>query len=474
MALLSTSGTGGLINTNRVEGVSRVDQTRPSSLFDLAPKTTPTTTRRSSTIRATKSSLSPSQLPGVGERPVPVPTSSNLTTGLGDLVSNLKSLLKPVSTFLGGTLATLTGLMQDPLGSISVLPRQIAALVEQVNPKFAAKLEGTFKKYKMDALANLPGQIIGSIRSLLTFADAVLTMPIIILQDIYNGLMEVMDFINEVINGFLNSIFNFIFGPGGLLDDILPIGQILAFIQEVSALAGEIGGLAGAFLGANPISAFTLQVQGYANQVGGFMQNPLDALFAYAPPQVSQALYVIRNPQQMINSILPPELSQLFAGVSKATGFGFNGNMGYGFASVLNGLRGGVLSSILTNFSAQYPILTPLLGLLNGGGGMGGAPGNNATSLFTSIVNPNLKTSAGGFTQPQQLPEPVIPSTQQLAFGLASSNAATNLVGRTVRTTTNASGQTTNFSINPTQQQPFKFQPSSQFGGGGGMLRTQP
>jgi hypothetical protein len=387
----------------------------------------------------------------------------NVTGGLTDFNTNLTQTLKPVSTFLGEVLGTLTGIAADPLGSIALLPRSVASLIEKINPEFAARMEGTFKKYKMDSLVNLPGQIAGSIRNLLTFADAVLSIPFIILQDIYQGLMEVMDFVNDLIDSFMSFIYNFFFGPNGILNAIIPIGQILAFIQEVNALAGEIGGIAGAFLGSNPISNFTLQIQDYARGVGGFLQNPFDALFAYAPPQVSQALYLIRNPQQMINSILPPQLSQLFAGVSKATGFGFNGNMGYGFASVLNGLRGGVLSSILSNFSAQYPILTPLLGLVGGGSGAQGS----ANSLFTSPVNPNIKVAKGGFVQPQQVPQSVIAA-------IGSSTASSQFFGRAVNATANAAGQVTSFSINQSQQQPFRVQPPAQFGGGGGILRTGP
>lgn len=353
-------------------------------------------------------------------------TLQGLQTDLSTFSGNLANTLKPVSTFLGSTLGTLTGIMQDPLGSIALLPRSIAALVEQVNPGFAAKMEGTFKKYKMDALFNLPGQIAGSIRNMLTLVDAVLTLPVIILQDIYQGLMEIMDFISDLVDSFLNWMYNFFFGPDGIFDALKPIGQILAFIEEVSALAAEIGGIAGLFLGANPISNFTNMVQSYAGQVGSFLQNPFDALFAYAPPQVSQALYLIRNPQQMINSILPPQLSQLFSQVSSATGFGFNGNMGYGFGSVLNGLRGGVLSSILSNFSAQYPILTPLLGLLGGSGAGAAGGGGGATVLFTSPVNPILKTSVGGFVQPQQIPDPVIPNSTSsgTSFGFQGNNPA--------------------------------------------------
>ncbi len=69
----------------------------------------------------------------------------------------------------------------------------------------------------------------------------------------------------------------------------------------------------------------------------------------------------LQNPQNLINQFLPPELSQIFAKLSQITGYGFNGNMAYGLASVLQGMQDGVINGILTNFAAQYNILGPLL-----------------------------------------------------------------------------------------------------------------
>ena len=77
--------------------------------------------------------------------------------------------------------------------------------------------------------------------------------------------------------------------------------------------------------------------------------------------QFSQVLYTLDNPQDLINQVLPPELSQYFAQISKITGYGFNGNMGYGFETVLKGLREGALSTILTNLGGQFSVLSPVL-----------------------------------------------------------------------------------------------------------------
>jgi len=332
----------------------------------------------------------------------------NINYATSNVIANTKiynpqisEYLKPVSSFVGLTLGTLTGILADATGSISILSRSLASLIERVFPGFAANIEATFKKYKIEGLAHLPGQILGGIRNLITLVDAAISLPFIILADLYQELMKFMDEIAKIIDEAMSLVQQFLFGPGGLLDGLY-IDEILAILEEVSVIAGELGALAGIFSASNPITSITNMVQNYAGQLSSFIQNPLDTLFAYAPPQVSQALYLIRNPQQMINSILPPQLSQMFKQVSAVTGFGFNGNMGYGFASVLQGLRGGVLNAIFSNFSTQFPLLTQLVGGL-GGGASSGAPG--------LLTNPyGQQTSAGGVVQPQTVPKPVLPN----------------------------------------------------------------
>jgi hypothetical protein len=331
--------------------------------------------------------------------------AESLSDGLDTVSKELNELMKPVSTALGSTLGTLTGMAKDPLGSVTLLPRTMADVVERVSPKFAATIEANYKKMKLDNLAHLPNQVMGSVKNLLTAADALLAMPLQIVSDLYQGLMNIMKTISDAVDQIISSVINFFFGPGGLLDSILPISEILAFLEAISELASEIGGIAGTFLAANPISGFANSVQNYAGQLGSFLQNPVDLITAYVPQEVTQGLYAIRNPQTLVNQILPPQLSEQFATLSKITGFGFNGNMGFGFESVLEGLQGGVITSILTNFASQYAILSPLVGL---------AP--NIGSTLNASTPPSLQPAlaggqptAQGIVQPQTVPPKPIP-----------------------------------------------------------------
>jgi hypothetical protein len=321
-------------------------------------------------------------------------------------VSRINETFRPVSTEIGQTLGNISRFTQDPLGTVALIPGSIKNVIERNNKDFAARLEASYKKYNMDDLAHVPGLIAGSVRNLIGDIDTIVTLPIIIISDLYNGLIDIIndlaDAVQEIVANFVKQIFT------NFLDGL--ILEILAVLQEVSDLAGQIFGILTVFSGATQLTQVLFNVQTYITQLGQFINNPLDLLFAYAPPQVSEALYLLRNPQQLVNDILPLELSEYFAKLSQITGFGFNGNMGYGFVSVLEGLRGGVVSSILGNFANQYPILNSLLSVLNTD-----VPPLNAeqpSSIAPSPISPNnenIDVNKQGTPTLKQQPKDVIP-----------------------------------------------------------------
>jgi len=334
---------------------------------------------------------------------------SNAVAGeLYNLNINFDRFLKPVSTALGSTLGTLTGILRDPLGSISLIPSTVLSIIEGISPKFAATLEGHFKSTKLQNLAHIPGQVLGSIRNLVTVADAVITLPIIILSDLYNGLLDIMqeisDFVNEIISMVTKFIMNKIYG---LLNAIIPIDAILEFLDAVIELSAEIQGLSAMFLGNNIVTQYSSMVLNYAVTTQRYLLNPIQALYAYLPQSftqnVNKGLYFLRNPEQFVNSLLPPEITGMLDKVlTPITGFGFNGNMGYGLSSTLNGLRGGVISSILKGYSNQYPMLKPLLGQIGAK-----PPVSYPPTLTRSVVNPKVPV-VQGIPQMQEIPQDVI------------------------------------------------------------------
>ena len=288
-------------------------------------------------------------------------------TGLGNLTGDISQAatqtadaineaLKPVSSFIGSTLGTLTGIMADPIGGTLNLPNTVGYMMDRLNPSLKAKYTSTYAKYNIDKLTEMPGQLFGSALQLTKSVDKLISSPIGIVSDIYKGYTQLIGQFNDFINSLFEILQTFF---NSILDNLFP--GLTQFLNQLTAFANQIGGIAQIFGAQTQVLGFTNQIIQGANQLNGFIQNPLDLVFAYAPEQLSQGLYALQNPQAIINQFLPPELSQYFSKISSITGFGFNGNMGYGLQSVLQGFQNGVLSGILEGFATQFSILAPLI-----------------------------------------------------------------------------------------------------------------
>ena len=277
---------------------------------------------------------------------------SQVTTQTADAINEA---LKPVSSFIGSTLGTLTGIMADPIGGALNLPNTVGYMMDRLNPSLKAKYTSTYAKYNIDKLTEMPGQLFGSALQLTKSVDKLISSPIGIVSDIYKGYTQLIGQFNDFINSLFEILQTFF---NSILDNLFP--GLTQFLNQLTAFANQIGGIAQIFGAQTQVLGFTNQIIQGANQLNGFIQNPLDLVFAYAPEQLSQGLYALQNPQAIINQFLPPELSQYFSKISSITGFGFNGNMGYGLQSVLQGFQNGVLSGILQGFATQFSILAPL------------------------------------------------------------------------------------------------------------------
>jgi hypothetical protein len=353
--------------------------------------------------------------------------TEDINRSVNSTINNINEAFRPVSREIGSTLGNISNFAQDPFGTIALIPGSLKNVIERNNPEFAARLEATYKKYNIEGLTNLPSQVLGSVGQVLTTADAIISLPFIIISDLYNGLLEILEAIADAIDAIIaNLIKQFL---KNFLDGL--ILEIIQVLNELSDLAGIFAGITGAFTGVNDIVGYALNIQTWTSSLASFLSNPLDLLFAYAPPQVSEALYVLRNPQQLVNSLIPDEVNNFFGKLGGISGFGFNGNMGYGFVSFLEAARGGILQSILNNFAAQYPILTPLLGMLYGGSALT----QNADTppvVEPSDVNPDVKVTAKTQSiQPQTVPQPVIPDNTQSEALVNASNTISPIANRT-------------------------------------------
>jgi hypothetical protein len=201
----------------------------------------------------------------------------------------------------------------------------------------------------------MPATLFGGLQQVVRSTDKLINMPVALISDIYKGFMDFMGQLNDFVNSLFENLQKFF---DSILDTLFP--GLMDFLNQLTAFANQIGQISTIFGGANQITGFSNQLIAGVNQLGSFIQNPLDLAFAYAPLDVSQTLYTLQNPQAIINQFLPPELSDYTAKLSQITGYGFNGNMGFGLQSVLEGIQGGVFASILGGFATQFSILSPI------------------------------------------------------------------------------------------------------------------
>ena len=283
--------------------------------------------------------------------------------------------LEPTSDFMGSTLGTLTGILANPLGPQSGLGNVATNLLNNVSPGFGDKVNGSIQNLNLENMVNLPTQLFSSADHMITAVDNILAIPLSLMAEVYYGYMAIMKSLSKLLSGLMNS-FQKLFMS--FLDSIIPISTILGLLSQISTLSNQIGGISTTFLGANQITQYSNDLISYSQQFGGFLNNPLDLIVSKLPTDVTNAINVLENPQQLINDFLPPQLSKSFATISKMTGFGFNGNMGFGFESVLQGVQGGVIRSIVGNYAQQYDILAPLLA---------GAGNANPKSYILTLLN---------------------------------------------------------------------------------------
>ena len=310
--------------------------------------------------------------------------TSSVDSFFNSLNKNINDTIKPVSSFMGYTIAGATGILRDPVGSIFELPNTIGNMLDRRDPTMRARYVATMQKFHIDKLAELPSNLFGSLKHLASAVDGLLAVPFGILNDLYMGAMDIIKKINQLVQDIFTQIQKLV---TNIIEGLFP--GLLSLLAAIQIFANQIGGIVSIFSGVNQITGIMNQVSGLAGSLGGAIQNPMNLVAAYLPNNIGQGLYALQSPEALINQFLPPQLSESFAKISKITGFGFNGNMGYGLSSVISGFKDGIVQSILAGFTAQFSILSPML---NGGTQIVPPPNTYAPKASTA------KTSDGSYS----------------------------------------------------------------------------
>ena len=343
----------------------------------------------------------------------------------GKLVSNLQSpipiitnAIKPVSDALGSHADTSSSISKSPSGPDQPMPQAAAALVSSISPQISNEIIGSVKSIKMDEMQHLPSKIMGSIRQLATAGDAMLAVPFEIASDVYNGLLELMDEMSNLIDGVMASLTNFAIGvAGGLVDSLFPPAVLEGILAPIMAIAGELGDLGQMLGGFSAVSSITNAIGGIAGSLASALGDP--AKLAAALAGGANIAGIIGG---MAGKSAGCAASQL--GMGGALGGGIAGaiqgatSVGGGIAGAVGGALGGGVAGALGGVLGGIPQFPGL------GGGMG-----NLGAIISGGINLDIGKMTLNISNPGELIAGILPPELSQAMGMLDKIPGLGMVG---------------------------------------------
>lgn len=282
--------------------------------------------------------------------------------------SGMKKALEPVG--LGSALGDLTEVAKNPLGAPQFIAKSMTSIVDKISPGFAEEMDSAYKTLKLEGLAHLPSKMMGSIRNLATAADAILSVPFEIMSDVYNGLMEILSAIADLIDAVVGTVMNLAMAAARALlgSTGIPVDELIEFFSAIGELASFVGGISSAVGGFSTVTNIAGQVSSYSSFAARTIDNPLGAAIQFIPGAnealgqglgaIGQVTDALRNPEQF----LPQDIRQQMQNLSRIPGLGFVGNLGYSVGDTLDSLSEGVFSKALEKYSDKAPMIGEFLG----------------------------------------------------------------------------------------------------------------
>lgn len=274
---------------------------------------------------------------------------------------------KPISSALGSSVNTATAIVRNPLGAPFIIANSMVSIIDKISPGFANKLDSEFKAVNLTNLQNLPSKMMGSVKHLAFALDALLSVPFEIMSDLYNGLLDMMEAIADVIDGIVSAAIQMILNQiiYAILDSVL-LEEIMTFLNEVGELASFVGDIANLAGGFSMITDITSQVTSFSDSFSNALTNPLQLASSYFPQIqqgfgfVDQITDTLRDPEKLLDQYLPPQIGEQMKKISQLPGLGFVGDKGYSVGGVLDTLSEGVFTKAINKFSNRSPMLNGL------------------------------------------------------------------------------------------------------------------
>ena len=309
-----------------------------------------------------------------------------------ELKKNFREFIKPVSRVTGSTIANLTHVAQDPLGAVFEIPAGLSHSIGKVSPKLRDSIEVSIKSLKLDRLANLPSQVFGSLESIASILDGVVAIPLQLAEDLYRGLLSIMQSVAKLVDTAVASVADFFFGPDGVLDSIAPgLTDLVDAVRDLTDIAG-------AFTTSPSLVKLDTALASYsASSISGSIRfdiNRFAGEYAY-------------NPKQFLDKLMPTEIKEGLAKLSevrRVTSHGMSGVVDYGLYRALGQTKGQAVSRLLKKHELRQRQIQESLNV---------KPTNNApiesqedkptTNTYPGTTNDRQVRSLGKLLEPKLL-----------------------------------------------------------------------
>jgi hypothetical protein len=288
---------------------------------------------------------------------------NSITSGIRQAKMNLNEALKPVSRATGEVLAGATKIIENPLGAPFVIGNSIGHLMDKISPGFTNRLDAAYKKLGLENMSHFPAQVVGSLKQLMSAAASVACLPLSLIGELNQVLINISNAINKLIDKVSAAVYDFFFGPNGVLDSVLPldlINDFLSAVQELSSVLGAIGILSG---GSASFLSTLGQVNSFIGSASLAFSNPaaLAASYLNNNQGFNQVAGVLRNPQGALQKLIPPKVSEKLMQLSTFCSIAQTGDLGFAFSAFLGGPKGRALQFLLTKFANKSNSVKPLL-----------------------------------------------------------------------------------------------------------------
>jgi len=246
-----------------------------------------------------------------------VPSGSYETPGvMQSAASKFVHTFQPISSFIGTTLFVMPGVIASNIES--KICSTVSGALGKINARLKQGLISIHQALKLDEMSHLPGQIMGSVRNIMSTVNKLLEAPAHIIKDLFQGAISIIQKMNALVNrmfAMLNRVINMALGFAvGLLNTLMD-ALVNPILEAVGGFSLNISDIIVNFSGLNLLTDFsssllkTLSLGNLGALAGGLggLSNPgaVNSIFANPSAGLTRGVSLMIPLQQLANSYLP-------------------------------------------------------------------------------------------------------------------------------------------------------------------------